>query len=76
MVGTGCVPLPVASQDSTVEKKAKNSTRQSYKRLGPCCVRFCRVETVYGPGRGAPWPTKNTFVGSGFIFTLQFVEMR
>ena len=55
-------------------QKAKNSTRQSYKRLGPGCVRLCRVETVYGPGCGAPWPTKDTFVG--FRFTLQFVEMR
>ena len=51
--------------------KAKNSTSQSYKRLGPGCVRLCRVETVYGLGCGAPWPAKDTFVGFGFIFTLQ-----
>ena len=48
----------------------------SYKCLGPSCVRFCRAETIYGPRCRAPWPTKNTFVGLGFIFTLQFVEMR
>ena len=53
--------------------KSQNSTRHSCKRLGPGCVRLCLVETVYGPGCGAPWPTKDTFVGFGFIFTLQFV---
>ena len=50
MVGPGCVPLPVASQDSTVEKKAKNSTRQSYKRLGPCCVRSLSFRNRLRPG--------------------------
>ena len=48
---------PVASQDSHLLgcKKANNSTRQGYRRLSPCCVRFCRFKTVYGPGCGAPW---------------------
>ena len=77
MVGLGCVPLPVASQTLPARlQKSQKHNRQGYIRLGPCCVRFCCFETVYGPGCGAPWQPKNTFVGSGFIFTLQFVEMR
>ena len=74
VVGPGCVPLPVASQDSTcpVFKKKKKFNRT---KLQTSCVGLCRAETEYGPSCGAPWPTKDTFVGSGFIFTLQFVEM-
>ena len=78
MVGPGCVPLPVASQDSTcsVVKKPKIQQDKVTNVLVLVVSGFCRFETVYGPGCGAPWLMKNTFVGSGFIFTLHFVEMR
>ena len=54
MLVPGCVPLPVASQVSTCSVLKKPKIQPD---------KVCRVETVYCPGCGAPWPTKDTFGG-------------
>ena len=79
MVGPGCVPLPAASQDSTWpgSEETKSSTRQSCERVGPGCVGLCCAGNRLRPGLWSTMANEGyIWWGLGFIFTLQFMEMR